>query len=56
MRAWLGHTSLETTNVYAENTLEGKARALAKCEVTDGLAPTKRWRADADVMQFLRSL
>ena len=56
VRAWLGHASLETTNVYAEINLEGKARALAKCEVTDGPTPTKRWRANADVMQFLRSL
>ena len=56
VRAWLGHASLETTNVYAEIDLEGKARALAKCEVTDGPTRTKRWRADSDVMQFLRSL
>jgi len=56
VRAWLGHASLETTNVYAEINLEGKARALAKCEVVDGALPTKRWRADADIMQFLRSL
>lgn len=56
VRAWLGHASLETTNVYAEINLEGKARALAKCEVIDGARPTKRWRADADIMQFLRSL
>jgi integrase/recombinase XerD len=56
VRGWLGHASLETTNVYAEINLEGKARALAKCEVTGGPAPTKRWRADPDVMQFLRSL
>ncbi len=56
VRAWLGHASLDTTNVYAEINLEGKARALAKCEVTGGPEPTKRWRADPDVMQFLRSL
>lgn len=56
VRAWLGHASLETTNVYAEINLEGKARALAKCEVTEGATPTKRWRADPGVMQFLRSL
>lgn len=56
VRAWLGHASLETTNVYAEINLEGKARALAKCEVIDGVPPTKRWRADANIMQFLRSL
>ncbi len=56
VRAWLGHSSLETTNVYAEINLEGKARALAKCEITAGQAPTKRWHADANVMKFLRSL
>lgn len=56
VRAWLGHASLETTNVYAEINLEGKARALAKCEVTTDQAPNKRWRADATVMQFLRTL
>jgi site-specific recombinase XerD len=56
VRAWLGHASLETTNVYAEIELEGKARALAKCEVTDEPTPSKRWHADGDLMQFLRSL
>jgi len=56
VRAWLGHSSLETTNVYAEINLEGKARALAKCEVSTDQAPNKRWRANPDVIQFLRSL
>lgn len=55
VRAWLGHASLETTNVYAEINLEDKARALAKCEVA-GTSSSKQWRADADVMRFLRSL
>ena len=55
VRAWLGHASLETTNVYAEVDLEGKARALAKCEITNKHSPAKRWRDD-NVMQFLRSL
>jgi integrase/recombinase XerD len=56
VRAWLGHASLETTNVYAEINLEGKARALAKCEIDLAPLPNKRWHADADVMRFLRSL
>jgi len=34
VRAWLGHVSLDTTNIYAEIDLEMKAKALAKCEVT----------------------
>lgn len=33
IRAWLGHVSLVTTNVYAEVDLEMKAKALANCEV-----------------------
>jgi integrase/recombinase XerD len=33
IRAWLGHVSLSTTNVYAEVDLEMKAKALANCEV-----------------------
>ncbi|MEJ8852564.1 tyrosine-type recombinase/integrase [Variovorax rhizosphaerae] len=56
VRAWLGHASLETTNVYAEIDLEGKTRALAKCEVTAGQARSKQWRTDRNIMQFLRSL
>ena len=33
IRAWLGHVSLTTTNLYAEVDLEMKAKALANCEV-----------------------
>ena len=56
IRAWLGHVSLNTTNIYAEIDLEMKAKALAKCEVT-GANPTKRrWRDDPKLMAFLRSL
>jgi len=33
IRAWLGHVSLDTTNIYAETDLEMKAKALATCEI-----------------------
>ena len=56
VRAWLGHASLDTTNIYAEIDLEGKAKALAKCDITNEVGPTKRWLKDPDLMQFLRSL
>jgi integrase/recombinase XerD len=36
IRAWLGHVSLDTTNMYAETDLETKAKALAKCDVAGG--------------------
>ncbi len=55
IRAWLGHVSLNTTNVYAEVDLEMKAKALATCEVR-GAVPQKHWKADAALMQFLRTL
>jgi integrase/recombinase XerD len=35
IRSWLGHVSLDTTQVYAEVDLEMKARALQKCDVGD---------------------
>ena len=56
IRAWLGHVSLDTTNVYAETDLEMKAAALALCEVKGSSKPTKRWREDAGLMAFLKSL
>ena len=56
VRAWLGHASLDTTNVYAEIDLEGKAQALARCDVSNEREPKKRWVANPDLMQFLRSL
>jgi integrase/recombinase XerD len=55
IRAWLGHVSLNTTNVYAEVDLEIKAKALATCKVR-GTVPLKHWKDDVALMQFLRSL
>jgi site-specific recombinase XerD len=55
IRAWLGHVSLATTNIYAEIDLEMKAKALAGCEIK-GNKPAKRWREDQGLMTFLRAL
>jgi site-specific recombinase XerD len=55
IRAWLGHVSLSTTNVYAEVDLEMKAKALMKCEIKDG-KPKKPWRTNPGLMEFLRTL
>lgn len=55
VRAWLGHVSLDTTNVYAEIDLEMKAKALAKCEI-NGSPKIKPWREDPSLMAFLQSL
>ena len=55
IRAWLGHVSLNTTNIYAEVDLEMKAKALATCEIR-GTVPLKHWKEDLSLMQFLQAL
>jgi site-specific recombinase XerD len=56
IRAWLGHVSVDTTNIYAEVDLEMKAKALAACDTGGGKQPVRVWRTDPRVMEFLRSL
>ena len=55
VRAWLGHVSVDTTNIYAETDLETKARALATC-APDAVTETKPWRDQPGLMAFLRGL
>jgi site-specific recombinase XerD len=55
IRAWLGHVSLSTTNVYAEVDLEMKTKALATCAVQEE-QPRKPWREERGLMEFLRTL
>ena len=54
VRAWLGHTSIDTTNIYAEISLKMKAEAMALCDVP-GPAPGRHWKEDRDLMAFLNS-
>jgi site-specific recombinase XerD len=54
IRAWLGHVSLDTTNIYAEVDLAMKAKALSECAIPD--APRRSWRKEPALMAFLRSL
>ena len=57
IRAWLGHVSLDTTNIYAETDLAMKAKALAACDPGGGNRRTKkRWRDNPSIMEFLRRL
>ena len=55
IRAWLGHVSIDTTNIYAESDLEMKAKALGMCE-TKLRQPRKRWRDNPDLLKFLAQL
>lgn len=56
IRAWLGHVSINTTNIYAETDLETKARALATCAPPETAAKRKPWRLQPDLMEFLRGI
>jgi integrase/recombinase XerD len=56
IRAWLGHVSINTTNIYAETDLETKARALATCSPETNGTKRKPWRLQPDLMEFLRGL
>jgi integrase/recombinase XerD len=55
IRAWLGHVSINTTNIYAETDLEMKANALELCAVK-GKRSAKHWRNNHDLMAFLAQL
>ena len=52
IRAWLGHVSINTTNIYAETDLEMKAKALGLCAVK-GKRSVTHWRDNHDLMAFL---
>jgi site-specific recombinase XerD len=55
IRAWLGHVSINTTNIYAETDLEMKAKALGLCAVKSKRS-LKRWGDDPDLMSFLAQI
>jgi hypothetical protein len=57
IRAWLGHVSIDTTNIYAEVDLERKAQMLNHTNSlsTPG-APTRSWKDNPSLMAFLRSI
>lgn len=60
IRAWLGHVSLDTTNRYAEITVQMKAQALEACEppahASAGHHRRGKWRDDASLLEWLKSL
>ncbi len=55
IRAWLGHVSIDTTNVYAEVNLRMKAEALQTCKVEAKNNEAKHWKQDG-IMDFLSSI
>ena len=55
IRAWLGHASLDTTNIYAEIDLEMKAKAIALCDAAEP-GPVRPWKENKGLMAFLGTL
>lgn len=55
IRAWLGHVSINTTNIYVEVDMEIKAKALAKCEQV-GKQAKKRVDVKNEFIQFLDAI
>ena len=51
---WLGHESVETTQMYLQASLEMKEQALAKTAPTH--MPPGRYRPDDRLLAFLTSL
>ena len=51
---WLGHESIETTNIYLHSNLAMKERALAK--LSPPANEFHRFKADDKLMAFLDSL
>jgi integrase/recombinase XerD len=56
IRAWLGHVSVDTTNIYAEIDLAAKAKALETCAIQPDAGGPPVWRDNTDLLVFLRSL
>jgi site-specific recombinase XerD len=54
--SWLGHASLDTTNIYARANLETKRKALERVDPSSRPAKSARWKRDADLLAWLESL
>ena len=52
VRAWLGHASIDTTNVNAEINLKMKAEAMALCDV-ETPDPGYLWKEGEGVIALL---
>ena len=55
IRSWLGHVSVNTTNIYAEVNMRMKADALKTCEISNS-KKDRSWREDKSLLAFLKSI
>ncbi len=55
IRSWLGHVSVNTTNIYAEVNMRMKADALRTCEISNS-KKDRSWKEDKSLLAFLKSI
>jgi site-specific recombinase XerD len=56
IRSWLGHESLDTTNIYARANVEAKRKALEKVDGAARSSKPPRWKREVELMAWLDSL
>jgi site-specific recombinase XerD len=56
IRDWLGHESLDTTNIYARASLETKRKALEKVDPSARPGKPPRWKREVELLSWLDSL
>jgi site-specific recombinase XerD len=56
IRNWLGHTRLDTTDLYARANLETKRKALDQVDISMRPARPPRWKRDPTLLSWLDSL
>ena len=56
IRDWLGHSSFDTTNIYARASLETKRKALEKVALSARPAKPPRWKREVELLKWLDSL
>ena len=56
IRAWLGHVSIDTTQVYADVDLQMKRKALAACESSSRISSRNARKENQELMSFLLNL
>lgn len=56
IRDFLGHESIETTQVYAKANPEARRKAIEKMESRTASASMPDWNENPDIMSFLHSL
>lgn len=55
IRAWLGHSHIETTNIYATITLEIKQKAIDMCSSKNNCSKPL-WKTENDIVAFLKNI